>query len=91
VCHNASVNGEPTQAETILHATQGQVDVIAVGGVSHGSEAARVLQSGIKAIQVASAVVKEGVQAFARMRRELLTYMPSQEESFTAQGKNRAV
>lgn len=90
VCHNASVNGEPTQAEIILHATQGQIDVIAVGGVSHGHEALAVLRSGIRAIQVASVVVKEGVGAFARLKQELVLSLPSQKEGSTAQGKNQA-
>jgi len=90
LCHNSSASDGPTQAEMMLHATKGKLDVIAVGGVSHGHEALAVLRSGIKAIQIASAVVKEGVAAFARIKSELLTYMPSQEESFTAQGKNRA-
>jgi len=72
VCHNVSANGGPTQAEMMLHATKGQIDVIAVGGVSHGHEALAVLQSGIKAIQIASAVVKEGVGAFTRLQRELM-------------------
>lgn len=71
LCHNASANGGPTQAEMMLHATKGEMDVIAVGGVSHGHEAVTVLRRGIKAIQVASAVVKEGVSAFARLKREL--------------------
>ena len=61
LCHNVSANGGPTQAEMMLHATKGKMDVIAVGGVSHGHEALAVLRSGIKAIQVASAVAKEAV------------------------------
>jgi dihydroorotate dehydrogenase (fumarate) len=71
LCHNASANGGPTQAEMMLQATKGKLDVVAVGGVSHGHEALRVLRSGIKAIQVASAVVKEGPSAFARIKAEM--------------------
>ena len=71
LCHNAATNGGPTQAETVLHAAKGEMDVIAVGGVSHGHEALTVLRSGIKAVQIASSVVKEGVSAFARIKSEL--------------------
>ncbi|MGE0822236.1 MAG: dihydroorotate dehydrogenase [Candidatus Binatia bacterium] len=71
VCHNATTNGQPSQAQTMLAASQGKLDVIGVGGVSHGVEALAVLHSGIKAVQIASAVVKEGVSAFARIKREL--------------------
>ena len=71
VCHNTSGNGEPSQAQVVLCASQGKLDVIGVGGVSTGAEALTVLQSGVKAIQVASAVVREGVGAFSRLKREL--------------------
>ncbi len=71
LCHNASTNGAPTQAETMLHASKGKLDVIAVGGVSHGHEALAVLRSGVKAIQIASAVVREGVAAFTRIKSEI--------------------
>jgi dihydroorotate dehydrogenase (fumarate) len=76
VCHNTSVNGEqPSQAQVVLGASQGTLDVIGVGGVSTGTEALAVLHSGVKAIQVATAVVKEGVGAFARLKQELARCM----------------
>jgi len=71
VCHNTSVNGEPAQAQVVLHTSRGKLDVIGVGGVSTGTEALTILQSGVKAIQVATAVVKEGVGAFRRLKKEL--------------------
>lgn len=71
VCHNTSANGEPSQAHTVLHASQGKLEVIGVGSVSTGAEALKVLQSGVKAIQIASPVMKEGVSAFTRVKREL--------------------
>jgi dihydroorotate dehydrogenase (fumarate) len=71
VCHNTSINGEPSQAQVVLHASRGTLDVIGVGGVSTGTEASAVLHSGVKAIQVATAVVKEGVGAFTRLKQEL--------------------
>jgi dihydroorotate dehydrogenase len=70
-CHNSSANGGPSQAQAILGASTGRLDVIGVGGVASGVEALSVLRSGIKAIQVGSAVVKEGVGVFARLKREI--------------------
>jgi dihydroorotate dehydrogenase (fumarate) len=90
LCHNASANGGSTQAETILHAAKGHLEVIAVGGVSHGHDALTVLRSGIKAIQVASAVVKEGVIVFTRIKSELMLSISSQEEKLTIHGKTQA-
>ncbi|MBI3797607.1 MAG: hypothetical protein HY268_11665, partial [Deltaproteobacteria bacterium] len=71
VCHNAPANGGSSQAQTILHAAKGQLEVIGVGGVSSGAEALAVLRHGITAIQIGSAVVKEGVSVFARLKREM--------------------
>lgn len=71
ICHNTRANSGPSQAETLLQAAKGQLDVIGVGGVSSGAEALEVLRHGIKAIQIGSAVVKEGVGVFARLKREL--------------------
>lgn len=71
MCHNASVDGRPSQAQAILEASEGELDVIGVGGVSSGAQALAVLQGGIKAIQIGSAVVKEGVGVFARLKHEL--------------------
>ena len=71
VCHTTSVIGEPSQAQTVLHASHGKLEVIGVGGVSTGAEALTVLHNGVKAIQIASVVVREGVSAFTRLKREL--------------------
>jgi dihydroorotate dehydrogenase (fumarate) len=71
VCHNTSGPGEPSQAQIVLRTSRGKFDVIGVGSVSTGAEALNILRSGVKAIQVASAVVREGVSALARLRREL--------------------
>lgn len=77
ICHNTRVDGGSSQAETILQAAKGRLDVIGVGGVSSGAEALDVLLRGIKAIQIGSAVVKEGVGVFARMKRELADNLES--------------
>ena len=72
ICHNASANGGPSQAQTILRASSGKLDVIGVGSVSSTPETFAVLQSGIKAIQMGSVVVKEGVGVFARLKQEMV-------------------
>lgn len=74
VCHNVSTNGVPSQTHIMLQAVRGRIDIIGVGGVASGADAATFLNSGIKALQVATAVVKEGVGAFARLKQELLEY-----------------
>ncbi len=71
VCHNASVNSAPSQAQTVLSFVQGKVDIIGVGGVMSGADAVAFLRSGVKALQIATAVVKEGVGAFTRLKREM--------------------
>ncbi len=71
MCHNTAANGGPSQAQAVLEAAKGKLDVIGVGGVSTGAQALTILQQGVKAIQVGSAVVKEGVGVFARLKHEL--------------------
>ena len=71
MCHNTGANGGPSQARTVLEAAAGKLDVIGVGGVSTGAQALAILQQGVKAVQVGSAVVKEGVGVFARLKHEL--------------------
>lgn len=71
ICHNAATDGGPSQAQAVLHASGGKLDVIGVGSVSTAAEALAVLQSGIKAVQMGSAVVTHGVAVFTRLRHEL--------------------
>lgn len=71
ICHNVLANGGPSQAQAMLEAAQGRFEVIGVGGVATGIQALTVLRSGITAIQIGSAVVKEGVGVFARLKREI--------------------
>lgn len=75
VCHNASTKGNPSQAQTILRAVAGKVDIVGVGGVATGADAVAFLQSGIKALQIASAVMQEGARAFTRLKQELESYV----------------
>lgn len=71
ICHNASTDGGPSQAHTVLSASDGKLDVIGVGSVSTTAEALAVLQGGIRALQMGSAVVKEGAAVFARLKHEM--------------------
>ncbi|HTY54877.1 MAG TPA: hypothetical protein VMB26_06755 [Candidatus Binataceae bacterium] len=60
-----------SQAHAFYHASDGAFDVIAVGGVSSGREAYIAHLSGAKAVQVGSALIKEGAGALGRIDREL--------------------
>ncbi len=64
------------------------MDVIAVGGVSHGHEALAVLRSGIKAIQIASAVVKEGVAGFCADKERTAAFYSVSGGGFYCSGNN---
>ena len=47
------------------------LDIIAVGGVSNGKDAQEALGRGAKAVQIGSALMKEGPGVFARIEQEL--------------------
>jgi dihydroorotate dehydrogenase len=49
----------------------GALDLIAVGGVANGQEAQGALSRGAKAVQIGSALMKEGPGVFARIQQEL--------------------
>ena len=49
----------------------GALDLIAVGGVSNGKDAQGALSRGAKAVQIGSALMKEGPAVFARIQQEL--------------------
>ena len=61
------------QLATFTPALQGQIDLIAVGGVSSGADAHKALASGAKAVQIGSALMKEGPVVFERIQQEFLT------------------
>jgi dihydroorotate dehydrogenase (fumarate) len=48
------------------------MDIIAVGGVSTGRDAQAALGCGARAVQIGSALMKEGPGVFARLHSELL-------------------
>jgi dihydroorotate dehydrogenase (fumarate) len=59
------------QLATFVPAIGGAVDVIAVGGVSNGKDAQGALSQGARAVQIGSALMKEGPGVFARIQQEL--------------------
>jgi dihydroorotate dehydrogenase (fumarate) len=61
------------QLAAFVPAIGGALDVIAVGGVSNGKDAHGALSRGAKAVQIGSALMKEGPRAFARIQQELTT------------------
>jgi len=59
------------QVAAFAPALEGALDLIAVGGVSNGKDAHGALSRGAKAVQIGSALMKEGPGAFARIQQEL--------------------
>ena len=75
VCHNnLAKDGDVVLSQvTELHtASGGRLDIIGVGGVCDGEDAYAALQGGARAIQIGSALVKEGPSVFARLYREMM-------------------
>jgi dihydroorotate dehydrogenase (fumarate) len=60
-----------SQTHAFFQAGGGALDVVAVGGVGSGSEAYLAHLTGAKAVQVGSALIKEGVGAIGRIDQEL--------------------
>ena len=60
-----------SQAHAFWRESEGVLDVVAVGGVNCGRDAYIAHLSGARAVQVGSAVVKEGPGALGRIDREL--------------------
>jgi dihydroorotate dehydrogenase len=63
--------GALSQTHAFHLAGGGALDVVAVGGVSSGAEAYLAHLTGAKAVQVGSALIKEGVSAIGRIDQEL--------------------
>jgi dihydroorotate dehydrogenase len=63
--------GPLSQTHAFYLAGGGALDVVAVGGVGSGSEAYLAHLTGAKAVQVGSALIKEGVGAIGRIDQEL--------------------
>jgi len=60
-----------SHAHAIFRASEGLLDVVAVGGINTGRDAYLAHLMGAKAVQVGSALIKEGAGALGRIDREL--------------------
>jgi dihydroorotate dehydrogenase (fumarate) len=63
--------GPLSQVHAFYAAGGGALDVVAVGGVGSGQEAYLAHLTGARAVQVGSALIKEGVSAIGRIDKEL--------------------
>jgi dihydroorotate dehydrogenase len=64
-----------SQVHAFAQAGQGLLDVVAVGGINGGRDAYVAHLTGAKAVQVGSALIKEGAGALGRIDRELDTLL----------------
>jgi len=60
-----------SQVNAFYRAAHGSLDIVAVGGINTGRDAYIAHLTGAKAVQVGSALIKEGAGALARIDREL--------------------
>ncbi len=60
-----------SQVHAFHQVSEGLLDVVAVGGINGGRDAYTAHLTGAKAVQVGSALIKEGAGALARIDREL--------------------
>jgi dihydroorotate dehydrogenase len=60
-----------SQVHAFFQAGGGQIDIVAVGGINGGRDAYIAHLTGAKAVQVGSALIKEGAGALGRIDREL--------------------
>jgi dihydroorotate dehydrogenase (fumarate) len=71
---SATIAGTPraiSQAHAFFNASENLLDVVAVGGINTGRDAYVAHLTGAKAVQVGSALMKEGAGALGRIDREL--------------------
>jgi dihydroorotate dehydrogenase len=64
-----------SQVHAFAQAGEGLLDVVAVGGINGGRDAYVAHLTGAKAVQVGSALIKEGAGALGRIDRELDTLL----------------
>jgi dihydroorotate dehydrogenase (fumarate) len=60
-----------SHAHAIFRESEGLLDIVAVGGINTGRDAYLAHLTGAKAVQVGSAIIKEGAGALGRIDREL--------------------
>ena len=71
---SATFSGKPrtlSQAHAFFEVSEKLIDVVAVGGINTGRDAYIAHLAGAKAVQVGSALMKEGAGALGRIDREL--------------------
>ena len=71
---SGAVQGPPralSQAHAFFNESENLLDVVAVGGINTGRDAYIAHLTGAKAVQVGSALMKEGAGALGRIDREL--------------------
>jgi dihydroorotate dehydrogenase len=76
-----AIEGPPrtlSQAHAFFKESENLLDVVAVGGVSSGRDAYIAHLTGARAVQVGSALVKEGAGAIGRIDRELNSLLAEQ-------------
>jgi dihydroorotate dehydrogenase len=70
-----------SQVHAFFQAGDGDLDVVAVGGINGGRDAYIAHLTGAKAVQVGSALIKEGAGALGRIDRELDTLLSENEKN----------
>ncbi len=70
-----------SHAHAIFRESEGLLDVVAVGGINTGRDAYIAHLGGAKAVQVGSALIKEGAGALGRIDRELDSLLEQQGKS----------
>jgi dihydroorotate dehydrogenase (fumarate) len=74
-----------SQVHAFFQAGNGLLDVVAVGGINGGRDAYIAHLTGAKAVQVGSALIKEGAGALGRIDRELDALLEENGKSSVAQ------
>ena len=78
---SGAIQGPPrtlSQAHAFFKESENLLDVVAVGGVSSGRDAYIAHLTGARAVQVGSALIKEGAGAIGRIDRELDSLLAEQ-------------
>src|SRR5580658_67573 len=78
---NGTVKGPSrtlSQAHAFFRVSENLIDVVAVGGINTGRDAFIAHLTGAKAVQVGSALMKEGAGALGRIERELDSILAEQ-------------
>jgi dihydroorotate dehydrogenase (fumarate) len=80
----SQVNAYFREAESLL-------DIVAVGGVNTGRDAYIAHLTGAKAVQIGSALIKEGAGALGRIDRELDALLAGELDALLAENGHRSV